>query len=467
MKTRVKSYDRARQRRLMWLYLLGIVCLLTGVLVLLRGAAYAQETEPPPRDIEREAPEREPVILETRILSSGIQATLFEVPAAADAYIASGRPNQNFEDDALFLGYNAVGDQFGAQRILLRFDVDSFIPENAVIHNADLRLRLNFATPSDDTPMPTLLRRLASDWTEDEVTWNTEPTWAEIRDDTTEVSAVLAWYSWDITTLVDDWLDGTHPNYGVEIIGDEDIQERERTFYSRETPTDYFPRLVIEYTVSDDSQPPIVTVDDLPSYSRRSFTVSWDGFDQGDAGIAYYDVQYRVDGDPWTDWLTGTTMTEAEFVGEDGRFYEFRARGVDDVGNTEDFAAPEAGTTVDNRPPTSTVDDLPALVQPAGLPYTFTVSWTGMDAGSGIQHYNVYYRFNDGLWTLWQDQTMLTSATFEATQDGVYGFEVWAVDNLGQRETFFREAEASTIVDAEPPYVVPRIWMPLIFGGGG
>jgi hypothetical protein len=160
-------------------------------------------------------------------------------------------------------------------------------------------------------------------------------------------------------------------------------------------------------------------------------------------------------------------MTEAEFVGEDGRFYEFRARGVDDVGNTEDFAAPEAGTTVDNRPPTSTVDDLPALVQPAGLPYTFTVSWTGMDAGSGIQHYNVYYRFNDGLWTLWQDQTMLTSATFEATQDGVYGFEVWAVDNLGQRETFFREAEASTIVDAEPPYVVPRIWMPLIFGGGG
>ena len=438
--------------------LLAVVVLLFGLLTLLPATASAQMGDPPPRNIEREAPDREPVILETRTLSNGVTSTLFEVPTAADAYIASGRPDQNFGDEALFLGYN-VGD-FAAQRILLRFDVESFIPANAVIHDADIRLRLSFAAPSDDTPMATLLWHLAPDWTEDEVAWNTEPAWGETRDDTTEVSTAMAWYSWDVTHLVDDWLDGTHPNYGVIIIGDEEIQERERAFYARET--DYFPRLVVEYTVSDDNEPPMVTVDALPTYSRRSFTVRWNGFDQGDAGIAYYDVQYRVDGGVWTDWLTKTTMTEAEFVGEDGRFYEFRARGVDDVGNVEPWDDAEAGTTVDSRSPTSTVDDLPTITKATD----FTVSWSGQDAGSGLQYYNVYYRFNDGPWTPWLEQTLATDSVFNDAEDGVYAFEVWAVDNLGQRETFFRDAEASTIVDVEPPFVVPRLWMPLIYGGG-
>ena len=177
--------------------------------------------------------------------------------------------------------------------------------------------------------------------------------------------------------------------------------------------------------------------------------------------MAYYDVQVRVDGGAWTDWRMETAAMQAEFVGEDGRRYEFRARGVDEVGNEEPFGGAEAGTMVDNRSPTSTVDELPAITRSTD----FTVSWTGADAGSGIQYYNVYYRYDGGPWTPWQEETLTTESVFNDAQDGAYAFEVWAVDNLGQRETFFREAEAGTIVDVEPPFIVPRVWLPLVFGG--
>jgi hypothetical protein len=310
--------------------------------------------------------------------------------------------------------------------------------------------------------MPSVIRRLDSSWDEDEVTWYTEPAWGPVYP-TQYISATVGWYEWDVTGLVTDWASGAETNYGMEIIGDEHIQERERIFYSR-AHASLDPRLVVEYTVVDDDQPPIVTVDALPTYSGRSFSVSWSGTDQGDAGIAYYDVQYRVDGGTWINWLAGVEDTAATFVGQDGRYYEFRARGVDEVGNVEAWGSPEAATTVDALPPTSTVDPLPTLINST----SFLVSWSGSDGGgSGIAHYDVWYRQGNGGWVLWLEDTMATSATFNAPEDAGYGFEVRAEDNLGRVETFHGEAEASIIVDAEAPFVEPRIWLPLITRNSG
>lgn len=458
MQKQNESHHTSRVLRLLGIFLIGLLLTLT-LTSTQTSTMLALEPTPPPRGIERDAPERTPVVRETRTLSNGVTSTLLEIPTEADTYIASERPNQNFGTDALYLGYNLVGDHFGAQRILIRFDVENALPDGAVIHDADLRLRLSFAAPGDDAPMPTVLRRLASGWTEDNITWATQPTWGEIHEDETEISTAEAWYGWDITELVSEWLNGTYDNHGVEIIGDERVQERERAFYSREADT-YYPRLVVDYTVIDDNQPPIVTVDALPDYSPRSFTVSWSGSDQGEAGIAYYDVQYRVDDGDWTNWKTRTTATQAEFTnGENGRFYEFQARGVDDVGNTEEFDAPEASTTVDNQPPTSTVDPLPGITSTDDI----TVTWSGTDhGGAGIRHYDVRYRFNNGAWMTWQYQTTATSATLNNAEDGVYEFEVRATDELGQQEMFLDQAEAETAVDADPPYITPRVWLPLL-----
>lgn len=421
----------------------------------------AAETAVPPRQSQREAPPREAQILHQATTPEGATNTIIQIPAEADAYLASERPNQNFGSGALFLGYNLSGeDNFGAERILLRFDVAGNLPDDAVINDAYIRLYLNFSSPEDDVPMGAVLRRLASPWDEDTVTWNSEPTWTDV-DDETDVGDERDWYRWQITDLVTEWHDNSFANNGVEIIGDEAVQQRERVFYARETTTGFFPQLVVDYDDVEDTQPPQVTVDPLPTYSPRSFTVSWSGEDQGVSGIDYYDVRYRIDSGAWGMWLEGVTETEAEFSGgENGRLYEFEARGVDNAGNEESFTEPEAETTVDNQPPQTAVNPLPAITGDT----TFTISWDGDDGGgAGIDYYDVQYRYRDGPWILWQQQTIATGAQFTASSgDGLYTFEARAVDELGQVEPFIDRREAAIIVDNEPPFVAPQAWLPLV-----
>lgn len=417
----------------------------------------------PPRMVEREAPSREPQVLEQSVTPEGLTNAVIELPAEADAYIASEWPSQNFGADALYLGYNLYGDaNFGAERILLRFDVLGNVPDGAVINDARLRLRLNWSDPPDDEPMGNLLRRLASPWEEATVTWDKEPAWAEVRVES-EVGSARDWYEWELTELVADWVASAHDNHGLELIGDERVQQRERAFYSRETDGDFYPRLVVDYTDFRDSEPPTVSVNALPEYVCRSFGVSWSGKDPGGSGIASYDVQYRVDGGDWSDWLVDVDFSSADFAsGRDGRLYEFRARAEDRAGNVEPFGGPEASTTVDAQPPTSLVAPLPRITDTT----SFTVSWSGYDDGSGIQYYDIRYRLNDGDWIPWQQETLATEAPFTVLDgDGFYEFEARAVDNLGLKEAFTGQAEAAIIVDAEPPFIEPRAWLPFVVHG--
>lgn len=113
---------------------------------------------------------------------------------------------------------------------------------------------------------------------------------------------------------------------------------------------------------------------------------------------------------------------------------------------------------MDTLPPTATAASLPAITHSNG----FLVSWSGNDSGSGIQYYDVQYQVNNGPWMLWLPQTLSTSATFSGATDGLYAFEVRAVDNLDQAELFQYVSEATIIVDAEPPFVQPRLWLPII-----
>ena len=447
------------QRRLLFFTMIILAILL---LVVPLHSTAQQTWEPPPRGVDRAAPEREPVVLSSVLQPDGTTNTVILLPAVADTYLASERPLQNFGSDALFLGYNLAGnDYFGAQRMLLRFDVENVIPDGAVINSATLQLHLSFSSPTNDVPMGTVLRRLASPWSEFDVTWNSEPVWTPV-DSTVEVGSQPTWYEWPLTDVVADWASGLYPNDGVEIIGDEAVQERERAFYSRETLLDLYPRLIVDYTNFNDTQPPSVTVDPLPTYSRRHFTVSWTGSDPGGSGIDHYDVQAQVEGGDWLDWLTNVTVTEADYGnGENGRTYNFRARGVDNAGNIEPFGLAEATTVVDTLPPTATAAPLPAITNSN----SFLVSWSGSDSGSGIQYYDVQYRVNNGPWMLWLPQTLSTSATFFGATDGLYAFEVRAVDNLDQVELFQYVSEAAIIVDVVPPFVQPRLWLPVIMTG--
>lgn len=437
----------------------GVSMWLVGLLLALSIApTLAQEDDPAPRQSDRLAPSRDVTVLAQDEDGRSVAQTLIEIPAEADAYIASDRPNENFGSAALYVGYHNSGeDRFGAERSLIRFDLSS-IPPGATILEARLRLYMSFATPSDGNPMRIIARQLNSAWDEQFVTWNTEPMWGDVQAEAF-VNPVDGWYEWDLSGLVGNWMSGQTINHGVEMIGDERVQQRERAFNSRETQSNLYPRLLVRYSEQSDTEPPNVTVNPLGEYAPRNFTIAWQGSDAGGSGIAYYDVQYQVDGGTWTDWQIGVTSTSAEFTGgNSGRTYAFRARGVDNAGNVEPFGDAESSTTVDVNVPVAVVDPLSATTSLSD----FVVSWSGTDIGSFVVAYDIRYRLNGGEWILWLNNTSATSALFSTPVDGYYEFEARAIDAAGLQEPFIGAVESAITVDARAPYNVPPLWLPRV-----
>lgn len=407
------------------------------------------------RQPDQGAPPRRPIVIERSETPDGALKTIVVLPAQADAYTMSAWPNQNFGRHTLYLGYN-VDQGLGAQRILLHFAVEENVPPDSVVNEARLRLHAQYASPLDDTPMGTHVRQLESTWEELGVSWNDGPEWGPVQAEG-QVGGAPRWYEWDVTPLTEDWVSEAAQNYGLIIIGDEAVQQRERAFHSRETPiegaaAEFYPQLIVEYTRSHDDQAPVARISPLPAYVRPGFIVSWTGDDRGGSGIAIYDVEYRVDRGDWTAWLDDTAFTSAVFEGgENERHYGFRVRAEDRAGNVEVFGAAEASTTVDDESPTSSVTRYPRDVHEAA----FNLGWTGHDHGSGVRYFDVQYRLNGGDWTIWQQRTSATSATFTALADGRYDFEVRAVDGVGLWEAFTGRPEASVIVDARASFSTP------------
>src|ERR1039457_4193115 len=100
--------------------------------------------------------------------------------------------------------------------------------------------------------------------------------------------------------------------------------------------------------------------------------------------------------------------------------------------------------TIDNSPPTSSVNSLPTIETNAN----FLVCWSGTDLGSGIVRYDVYVNTNGGPWALWQASIPNTCATFTGQNGQTYRFYSVAHDGVDNVETPPTDAEALTTVQA-------------------
>lgn len=85
----------------------------------------------------------------------------------------------------------------------------------------------------------------------------------------------------------------------------------------------------------------------------------------------------------------------------------------------------------DETPPTTAVTS--ASVDDA-CDTGIDVAWSGSDAGAGVIFYSVYVSANGGPFTLWQDATTATSATFAGTSGNTYAFYSVGSDTLGNTE---------------------------------
>ena len=101
-------------------------------------------------------------------------------------------------------------------RTFLKYDL-SGVPADATIISARMKV-YDYYHNDNGAKGTTNISRITTEWDDNSVSWNNQPSW-----EGTYLSANVSppgvgkWSDWDITTLVQMWLDGTYPNYGVYI----------------------------------------------------------------------------------------------------------------------------------------------------------------------------------------------------------------------------------------------------------
>lgn len=161
-----------------------------------------------------------------------------------DAFVESGSSiNSNFGTNVSLV----AGDNGGADnRIYIQFDLSGII---GTITSAQLQL---YCSGTSGGGHNIDLHQVTSPWTENGITWATQPSYNPTKETTVFVSDNNKWYSWDITALVKKWVEDGVPNYGVTLKRDvEDTSDSiRRSFRSSDFTTDptLRPKLVITYT---------------------------------------------------------------------------------------------------------------------------------------------------------------------------------------------------------------------------
>lgn len=173
--------------------------------------------------------------------------------AVADSYIHSGLPNTNFGNEGLI----RVGSEndpshspIGTKRGFILFDLLT-IPPDAVVTNAEFRA---FQTDTVYLTSGFEVFSVGLDWKETTITWNNQPPAVNSLGTMTLIlNGLSTFQDPDLTQLVQDWVKGTSPNFGLTFrVLDETANSPQTgtlgdTFASRENSSHPPPQLIVEF----------------------------------------------------------------------------------------------------------------------------------------------------------------------------------------------------------------------------
>jgi len=383
-----------------------------------------------------------------------VNATV-QLPASQGVYISSGFPNNNFVGESFIqLGWDNLTGR-NAMRMLLQFDL-STLPPQSQINSAEFLINQTQIQPSGDGQgMDFRAQLMQQSWNAGQVTWNTANFLGGAAFPLGSIPPVAGWVSGPATNAVRLWLGG-EPNRGVIITGDETPSlGRWRQFWGvgPGSPTGLAPFLQVDFSANCDTAAPVATMNALPTFSPSEFRVFWSAFDPDQpgcpaSGVAWFNVQFRVNGGGWVNWRNQTDTDNFGFRRDapNGSLVEFRVQASDRAGNLGNWS-PIVSTRIDSEPPVASVNPLP--------PYTtfpaFTVTWSGTDNLSGIAFYNLQMSVNDGDWQQVLSDSPATSFQVTGAQfRDKFEFRVQAVDNVGNIQPWSAAAQASTTVFDHP-----------------
>jgi murein DD-endopeptidase MepM/ murein hydrolase activator NlpD len=108
--------------------------------------------------------------------------------------------------------------------------------------------------------------------------------------------------------------------------------------------------VAIVWEISNDRTAPTLSVAPLPAQQDSTVVnLAWTASDSF-SGLAGFDLETRIDGGSWTDWLTGLApdVRSAVYAAQPGHAYGFRVTAFDRAGNT---ALAEVSTTIKSCTP--------------------------------------------------------------------------------------------------------------------
>ncbi|MCL4828804.1 MAG: fibronectin type III domain-containing protein [Caldilinea sp.] len=386
-----------------------------------------------------------------------------QLPASQTTFIASGQPNTNFAGGSTIdLGWDQRA--YNAMRILIQFDLGA-LPANASIRSATFYAYQSYINPpGDGQGMDFRAQFMQQSWSASSVTWNNANYLGGQSLPLGTLPPVIGWISGGATEAVNAWRSG-QPNNGLLITGDETpARGRWRQLSSRAIPQ-LAPYLLVEYEQgSCDTQPPIATMNALPSFEPSEFRVEWSAFDPDQpgcraSGVAWYNVRYRINGGEWVNWKNQSTATSQHFKGwaPNNSLVEIQVQAQDHAGNLGAWSA-AVSTRIDSEPPVASVNPLP----PYTATPTFLITWSGTDNLSGIDYYNLQMTKNGGPWVDLLTRTNTTSYQITGQQGDVFGFRVQAVDRVGNVQPWSPNAQATTTIFGFPIATMNPINPPII-----
>jgi len=175
----------------------------------------------------------------------------------ADAYVDRARLTTNFGSSKVlqagrYSGCQPLGTCY--QDALLRFDL-SAIPAKAKISNAHLELYL--AKWQGKGPFSLILNNVANHWDEATVAWDSHPQFF-VNYGAFDVTPAVGYISFDVTAMVQDWVNGIYTDHGLGIGGPRGTVTDGYALFFQSREGANRPRLVVECQLPAETPPPQV-----------------------------------------------------------------------------------------------------------------------------------------------------------------------------------------------------------------
>jgi TGF-beta propeptide len=189
-----------------------------------------------------------------------------------DSWVVAGSSTNNATNSSLLVGIDTVASY--VHRSFLKFDL-STIPSGASVSNALLELYQQGQTNTNVRSMH--VNEVLSNWDEFTINGTNQPSISSTISGSGNSLINGGWVSFYITSLLDSWIKGTKPNYGLVIkASDETNTNTLKYFTSSDSPTiANRPKLSITY-----NQPPTAPVVTAPNGGETwnsSHVVTWQG----------------------------------------------------------------------------------------------------------------------------------------------------------------------------------------------